>query len=207
MICAVCYGVLRGHQGSQWRGTFDLHFDHHANRRELQKSASMSCCICRSIWFQLSQLEQKWSGAGVWDRIYNTLRRMMWGDVLRIKHLDSKDRSRFISAYLSENYGDGEDDRLNGTYRLDFKLKDTETIGTFVLKHVGEWHSPVSTEFRLMNEKRNWMVRLTHHSPRIHHRTRFSFWLENGLKNVPTATLTALANPPQTNGTLLDCST
>src|ERR1700684_2044917 len=106
MICAVCYGVLRGHQGSQWRGTFDLHFDHHASRKELQKSANMSCCICRSIWFQLSQLEQKWCGSGLWEGMYNSLRRLIWGDIPRIKHLDSKDRSRFISAYLSENYGD-----------------------------------------------------------------------------------------------------
>jgi hypothetical protein len=143
MICAVCYGVLRGHVGSQWRGTFDLHFDHHANRKELQNSASMSCCICRSLWTQVLQLEQKhWSGYGkVLGEIYNSFCQLIRGPLSQTKLLDSNDGSRFLSAYLSENYGDEDDGRLNGTYRLDFKLKDTERVGTFVLKQIGERHS------------------------------------------------------------------
>jgi hypothetical protein len=142
MICAVCYGVLRGHVGSQWRGTFDLHFDHHSNRKELQNSASMSCCICRSLWAQVLQLEQKhWSGYGkVLGEIYNSFYQLIWGPLLQTKLLDSNDGSRFLSAYLSENYGEEDDGRLNGTYRLDFKLKDTERVGTFVLKQIGERH-------------------------------------------------------------------
>jgi hypothetical protein len=63
---------------------------------------------------------------------------MIWKQLPQVKLLDSKDGSRFISTYLSENYGDGEDDRLSGPYRLDFKLKDTERVGIFVLKHIGE---------------------------------------------------------------------
>lgn len=97
MICAVCYCVLRGHQGAQWRGTYDLHFDHHVDRVALEKSASMRCCICRSILSELS----------------------------RIEHRDPETENRFTSASLSEIWDD--------LYRLDFKLRDSENIGTFVL--------------------------------------------------------------------------
>lgn len=52
MICATCYCLLRGQTGRQWRGTWDLHFDHQKDRVELQRSAEMGCCICRSIWYR-----------------------------------------------------------------------------------------------------------------------------------------------------------
>ncbi|KAF2766267.1 HET-domain-containing protein [Teratosphaeria nubilosa] len=50
MLCGTCYGMLRGQQGRQWRGTFDLHFDHHKHARSLETSAEMGCCICRVLW-------------------------------------------------------------------------------------------------------------------------------------------------------------
>lgn len=59
MICAVCYSVLGGHQSAQWRGTWDLHFDHHVDRQRLVESANMSCCICRSILREITNLEEK----------------------------------------------------------------------------------------------------------------------------------------------------
>ncbi len=89
------------------------------------------------------QLEQKhWSGYGkALGKFYNSFCQLIWGPLSQTKLLDSNDGSRFLSAYLSENYGDEDDGRLNGTYRLDFKLKDTERVGTFVLKQIGERHS------------------------------------------------------------------
>jgi hypothetical protein len=65
MICSVCYSMLRGHQGAQWRGTYDLHFDHHVDPVELQKSADMSCCICRSILCEIKRLEEEFEKATV----------------------------------------------------------------------------------------------------------------------------------------------
>src|SRR3954468_14322154 len=134
MLCAVCYGMLRGHQGSQWRGTFDLHFDHHSNRRELKNSADMSCCICRSLYSELERIEGKdgKSPVSVWDNVSSYLRRWIWGEQ-QLKELDLKARKCFISAYLSEEYGLGQ----QGIYRLDFKLRDSERIGTFALQSVG----------------------------------------------------------------------
>jgi hypothetical protein len=132
MICAVCYDMLRGHQGSQWRGTFDLHFDHHTNRRQLKQSARMSCCICRSLLTELTHLNEKnrkWVFGNVLNDIYSGVRRTIWSDFSRML---PGGRSSFISAYLSELYGTGHP----GIYRLDFKLKDKERVGTFVLQRL-----------------------------------------------------------------------
>lgn len=41
MICNVCYGMLRGQVGRQFKGSFDVSFDHQANLGSLQKSAEM----------------------------------------------------------------------------------------------------------------------------------------------------------------------
>ena len=143
MICAVCYGVVVRHAGIQWRGTFDLHFDHHADRKGLQNSASMSCYICRSLWAQVLQLEQnKPFGCGkLLDGIYNSPSQSSPGPLPQTKLMDANGGSRFLSAYLSEHYGDEQDGRVNGTHRLDFKLNDTERVGTFILKPIGELHS------------------------------------------------------------------
>jgi hypothetical protein len=133
MICAVCYDMLRGHQGSQWRGTFDLHFDHHTNRRRLKASAGMSCCICRSLLTELRYLDEKnrkWGFGNVLNDIYSGVRRTIKSDFCRML---PEGRSSFISAYLSELYGTG---HPTGIYRLDFKLKDKERVGTFVLQRL-----------------------------------------------------------------------
>ncbi|CZR63271.1 uncharacterized protein PAC_13168 [Phialocephala subalpina] len=136
MICSVCYGMLRGHQGSQWRGTFDLHFDHQIDRRNLKESAGMSCVICRSLLTELSRLEEK-NRKGVigkaWNDVYASLRRT--AEWLRLKQLGPEERGSFISAYLSEIYGTSHGQ--NGLYRLDFKLgENKKRVGTFVLQRV-----------------------------------------------------------------------
>lgn len=132
MICGVCYGVLRGHQGSQWKGTYDLHFDHHRNRLELERSVSMSCCICRTILAELSQVEQKRVGktTRVWNRVYSSLVRVFFGEWFRLGQRYYQIQNHFISAYLSEVY--------DGLYRLDFKARNSDNVGTFVLQKTGE---------------------------------------------------------------------
>jgi hypothetical protein len=135
MICRVCYGVLRGHQGSQWRGTFDLHFDHHSNRRELEDSAEMSCVICRSLFEALKRLEAKEEkkAAAVWDGLSSYLRLLFWGES-DTKETETKSQKRFLSAYLSEVHGL----RKSAIYRLDFKFRDSERIGSFALQQIGK---------------------------------------------------------------------
>lgn len=131
MICAVCYGMLRGHQKSQWRGTFDLHFDHQVNRLELKKSADMSCAICRSILHELSRVEEK-DQKSVISVVGEAFLGFLSGDVFRHQmHLD-KAREALISAYLSELYGQEEP----SVYRLDFKRRDSARVGTFVLQQI-----------------------------------------------------------------------
>ena len=136
MICRVCYGVLRGHQGSQWRGTFDLHFDHHTSRQELENSAEMSCVICRSLSYELKRLEKREEkqAAAIWDGVSTYIRLLLWGE-LDTKVIESQNQKRFLSAYLSKVHGLGK----HAIYRLDFKLRDSERVGTFALQQIGRF--------------------------------------------------------------------
>jgi len=53
MICHVCFGMLRGQIGRQFRGSFDLSFDHQATLGSLIQAADLGCCICRRVWEDL----------------------------------------------------------------------------------------------------------------------------------------------------------
>lgn len=128
MICSVCYDMLRGHQGVQWRGTFDLHFDHQTDRQHLKKSARMSCVICRSLLTELSRLEKK-RQKGFIERFWKDLNALFRRAA--VNQL-GPERITFTSAYLSEIYEPG----MQGMYRLDFKVQDKKPVGTFVLQRV-----------------------------------------------------------------------
>jgi hypothetical protein len=46
--------MLRGQDRRQWKGTYDLHFNHHNSVNELKDSAAhYNCGICRSILVEL----------------------------------------------------------------------------------------------------------------------------------------------------------
>ncbi|KAI9774261.1 MAG: hypothetical protein M1840_004155 [Geoglossum simile] len=109
MICAACYGMLRGQDKRQWRGTFDLHFDHHTHRWELERSAEIGCCICRSIQYELRKFDHT-------------------GGPSPDEYRDPTRQGSFISAFLSEVH------EKQGLYRLDFKLHDSRSLGTFLLQ-------------------------------------------------------------------------
>ena len=136
MICAVCYGVLRGHQGSQWRGTFDLHFDHQRNRTELEKSVAINCSICRSISSELELIDKKDRRlvARALNGVSSSVGRLIWGEP------QGGNGSNFIGAYLSE-VPELQLSKEPKIYRLDFKLlqKGEERLGTFVLEKVGRF--------------------------------------------------------------------
>ncbi|KAG9231789.1 heterokaryon incompatibility protein-domain-containing protein [Amylocarpus encephaloides] len=115
MICGTCYRMLRGHVGSQWRGTYDLHFKHQPNREALRESADKSCGICRSLYAEVSRLEQQ-------------------GDTFALVR-DEGSQPQYISACLAAMYGPGwRAKRYHDIYRLDFKMNGSAQLGTFILQ-------------------------------------------------------------------------
>jgi hypothetical protein len=136
MICTTCYCMLRGQTGRQWRGTFDIHFNHHSTLYSLERSAAMSCCICRIIW---DELTEKYQGAKLAKVLQKNLRTP--SDIDRLLELtrtqpDSERQVQFVRAFLSEVQG-GQD---NDLYRLDFRLVDSDSkrLATFLLEKSSE---------------------------------------------------------------------
>jgi hypothetical protein len=140
MLCTICYDMLRGQEGRQWRGTYDLIFAHHASRVGLKKSAEMSCCICRIVYDEVETREsirrKKALKEKGWMGLFSTLH-IAWLILPRtVPRL-------FISAYLSEIHEERgqivspQNIDIPEAYRLDLKLQDSERIGTFVLQKTG----------------------------------------------------------------------
>jgi hypothetical protein len=180
MICAVCYGLLRGQEGRQWRGTFDLIFDHHANLLGLKRSADMNCRICRSVFGELLQRAEMSSEERKWP-IGD------WG--ARISSKERSGRAGLITAYLSEVYESKQDLKA---YRLDLKLR-SERVGTFVLQQTGKKPRPVVIYYLLIVfQKMNGQLLLsTLLYPKTLHPTRSSSWRNAGSTNVPTSMVLA----------------
>lgn len=55
--------MLRGQEGRRWKGTYDLHFEHHRNAESLMQSVAMDCNICRVLCEELAVAV----GLGAWD--------------------------------------------------------------------------------------------------------------------------------------------
>jgi hypothetical protein len=53
MLCEACFDMLRRQEGRIWKGTYDLHFNHHANAKALRRSKEMNCGICRVLFDEL----------------------------------------------------------------------------------------------------------------------------------------------------------
>lgn len=111
MLCEACFRMLRGQGGRIWKGTFDLHFNHHDNGKDLIDSARMHCGICRVLY---EELQSKFD------------------DTIVIE-----DQPLSIAASLSVI----DHPRVQHLYRLDFKLRCGRIRGrrTFVLKRTGEF--------------------------------------------------------------------
>ncbi|KAF2446693.1 HET-domain-containing protein [Karstenula rhodostoma CBS 690.94] len=132
MICTTCYCMLRGQTGRQWRGTFDIHFNHHQTLYSLERSATMSCCICRIIWDELTEKYQGTKLAKVLQKNLRTSSNVDHLLELHRKQTDSERQVQFVRAFLSELQG-GQD---NDLYRLDFRLveSDSKRLATFLLE-------------------------------------------------------------------------
>lgn len=148
MICATCYCMLRGQRGRQWRGTFDLHFEHQPNWQAVQVSAEMGCYICRGIWHELQKFNKTNFQEGNWEtppplclppendiepsqNVNVSFPKRGWEDFgpLCLPPLKELHTRQNISAYLSEIT------KRPGLYRLDFRLTDrSRRLGTFLLE-------------------------------------------------------------------------
>lgn len=125
--------MLRGQVGRQWKGTYDLHFNHHDSIKALKTSYATGCAICRLLFeevvtnvkqdlgIDLENNEGQASGKVATDSIETIL----------------SARSTAMLAIIDEF----EDDDI---FRLDFKLelgikgKSSNTIKrTFILKQIG----------------------------------------------------------------------
>ncbi|KAH6694328.1 heterokaryon incompatibility protein-domain-containing protein [Leptodontidium sp. MPI-SDFR-AT-0119] len=53
MICRLCFSMLRGQAGRQWRGSHDLVFNHQPTLSSLKQSADMACSLCRRVYEDL----------------------------------------------------------------------------------------------------------------------------------------------------------
>lgn len=133
MLCTVCHDMLHLQTGSPWKGMFDLQFVHHPNLQSLKDSANkQNCGICRTVWGELSQIEQedRNTSLGPGGDVWNFVRSFLTGEWFRPKQLSQDIQGPFIRAYLSRPFWLGQED----LYRLDFKLRDAERIGSFVLQ-------------------------------------------------------------------------
>jgi hypothetical protein len=138
MICQVCSLMLRWQKGRQWRGTFDLHFQHHSNRRELQKSADMGCSICEVLWEELNRQDLNIQRGYIYSLadLYHTLYKIISGKSCQAETKLVDEGKGFTRAGLSHVRGPG----WIGVYRLDFNYcQNAKHLGTFVLEPIGEY--------------------------------------------------------------------
>lgn len=106
MICATCYGMLRGHVGRQWRGTWDIYFNYHKSEDRLKNAADMGCCFCVSTYYKLRHVRQN----EPWNAKQQCLIRAHLDKVPRrndLYRLDFRlsDRSRTLGTFLLEHTG------------------------------------------------------------------------------------------------------
>jgi hypothetical protein len=63
MLCQICWLMLRGQEGRQWKGSYDLYFVHHRNVDSLIQSAGSDCNICMILCKELAVA----AGLDAWD--------------------------------------------------------------------------------------------------------------------------------------------
>lgn len=114
--------MLRGQERRQWKGTFDIHFEHQTNVLSLEDSADMNCGICRVL---LEELDLDPS-------VLKNLRRQSEQATATVPPV-SLACLRVVTSL------DGQ--KKDEPYRLDFDLQfeEIKKRHTFLLNHVGEF--------------------------------------------------------------------
>lgn len=131
--------MLRGQIGRQWKGTYDLHFDHHDSITALKTSYDTGCSICRALFEQVIASVRKDLGIDLGNDE---------------RHAPEKLAIDWAGTILSANstaslaiIDEIEDDDV---FRLDFKLEwvvkgkpPSAAKRTFILKQIGKRGSPI----------------------------------------------------------------
>ena len=146
MLRSVYFEGLSGHRDNQWRGTFDLRFEHQLDKVSLL-NAPVNCFICRSLLNELLYLDKKDLKhqnirTNLLSGPHDFLGRWLHGSA-KLNIAEETDRAAFISAHLSElpelgRMLQGACTFSNKIYRLDFKLCDVQRSGTFVLDQISQ---------------------------------------------------------------------
>ncbi|KAG6355369.1 hypothetical protein INS49_003331 [Diaporthe citri] len=143
MLCEICWRMLRGQVGRQWRGTYDLHFDHHHSIETLKASHNMGCGICRVLHEEL---------------IASSKKDIVQSDEEQVSdEVGNAGVKTDLSAHSTALLGVINDIEDRDVFRLDFKLEwarrehHQEIIKrTFVLKQtdssVAAFRTPMSEE-------------------------------------------------------------
>jgi hypothetical protein len=122
--------MLRGQDRRQWKGTYDLHFNHHITLRSLQDSAAKGCGICRVLFKEVFP-----------DTTVEEVRRD--SDTADEALEEAAGPVSTASLAVIRNLQDHRDE----VYRLDFKVNHhrLRKKRTFVLKQIGtNTHSRLS---------------------------------------------------------------
>jgi hypothetical protein len=135
MLCEICWRMLRGQVGRQWRGTYDLHFEHHDSIEALRISHGMGCGICRVLYEELMAAAGK-----VFEPEYQTDHKEQAPE-----ELEGDEGEVGPSAQSTALLGVVPDIEDDDVFRLDFKLEwaiggqsPSVVKRTFVLKQTGK---------------------------------------------------------------------
>jgi hypothetical protein len=115
--------------GRQWRGTYDLHFNH-STLKDLERSKHMGCCICRIIWDEITQKDHG-DKFGTW--LQKHLRAGTYESLAQSGHEVKAVRALLTEVQIKQSLQ---------TYRLDFRLQafgGSKRIATFLLQQSGEF--------------------------------------------------------------------
>lgn len=157
MLCDVCFRMLRGQDGRVWKGTYDLHFNHHSDWNSLRRSADMNCGICRVLHEELRSKHQATSRSSTIESKPAPISAQQYqgesddkvkikdegtealpsnSPRLKLRSASSKDPQFSISAMLSKLHHA----RVDELYRLDFKMRydRTRCRRTFILQKNGK---------------------------------------------------------------------
>lgn len=129
MLCDKCWGMLRGHEGRVWKGTYDLHFNHHDALESLKKSADLVCGICRLLY-------ETWNNPDRTMLLHQQVGESQRGHDESTSQTGAETPYPFSTASLSVVRDVDEHD----LFKLDFQLKHGKKTRkrTFVLKQSGQ---------------------------------------------------------------------
>jgi len=138
MICETCYCMLRGQVGRQWRGSYDVHFNH-STLKNLENSKLMGCPICRIIWDEVTEKDYG-------EKFGRVLQKHLRAGSSDLARRGQASEVKFVRAFLSEVMS------YHGLYRLDFRLLDTpgsKNVATFLLEQTSEYLFTLSNRIAL----------------------------------------------------------